>query len=172
MAKIIWKDIKDYEGLYQVSNTGKIRNTKTKYILKPVTQSNGYMKVCLTKNRVQKNRTIHRLVAETFIPNTSNLPCINHKDEDKTNNQVDNLEWCDNKYNLNYGTRNERAAKSLGKKVKCVETGIIYTSINQAEKQTGINSRSISKVCKGTRYTAGGYHWKFVQHIRTAYGQI
>ena len=162
VAKIIWKDIKGYEGLYQVSNTGKIRNTKTKYILKPVTQSNGYMKVCLTKNRVQKNKTIHRLVAETFIPNTNNLPCINHKDENKTNNNTNNLEWCTQEYNTKYSRQLHPTKIKQDKSVICVETKIIYASINQAEKQTGINSRSISKVCKGTRHTAGGYHWKFV----------
>ena len=162
MAKIIWKDIKGYEGLYQVSNTGKIRNTKTKYILKPVTQSNGYMKVCLTKNRIQKNKTIHRLVAETFIPNTSNLPCINHKDENKTNNNANNLEWCTQEYNTKYSRQLHPTKIKQDKSVICIETKIVYTSINQAEKQTGINSRSISKVCKGIRHTAGGYHWKFV----------
>lgn len=162
MAKIIWKDIKGYEGLYQVSNTGKIRNTKTKYILKPVTQSNGYMKVCLTKNRVQKNKTIHRLVAETFIPNTNNLPCINHKDENKTNNNANNLEWCTQEYNTKYSRQLHPVKIKQDKPVICIETRIIYTSINQAEKQTGINNRSISKVCKGIRHTAGGYHWKFV----------
>lgn len=162
MVKIIWKDIKGYEGLYQVSNTGKIRNTKTKYILKPVTQSNGYTKVCLTKNKIQKNKTIHRLVAETFIPNTNNLPCINHKDEDKTNNNVNNLEWCTQEYNTKYSRQLHPTRDKQAKSVMCVETKTIYASINQAEKQTGINGNSISKVCKGIRHTAGNYHWKFV----------
>lgn len=162
VVKIIWKDIKEYEGLYQVSNTGKIRNTKTKHILKPVTQSNGYMKVCLTKNKIQKNKTIHRLVAEAFIPNTNNLPCINHKDEDKTNNNVNNLEWCTQEYNTKYSRQLHPTRDKQTKSVMCIETKTIYASINQAEKQTGINGRSISKVCKGIRHTAGNYHWKFV----------
>lgn len=119
-------------------------------------------------------------MAETFIPNPDNLPIINHKDENPINNVVTNLEWCTVKYNSNYGTRNQRLSETLRKvkknegiKILCIETGIIYSSIKEAERQTGIDHSSINraihnKVCydrKGRIYkihTAGGYHWKHI----------
>ena len=106
-----WKDIIGYEGKYQVSNTGKIRslnylNTRKTKELKPRKFSTGYLSICLGKEK--KNFYIHRLVAIHFIPNPNNLLEVNHKDENKTNNNVENLEWCNHKYNCNYGTRSER----------------------------------------------------------------
>lgn len=113
----IWKDIKGFEGHYQVSNLGRVKslsrymNHKSgglsllkERILKPATNRKGYKIVVLCLNCKEYKFTVHRLVAKTFIPNPNNYPMINHKDEDKTNNCVDNLEWCDNKYNQNYGT--------------------------------------------------------------------
>ena len=160
----IWKDIKEYEGLYKVSNEGNVKslqNNKEK-ILKPASDKDGYLHVNLCKNCEHKNYLIHRLVAAAFIPNTNNLPQVNHKDEDKTNNNVSNLEWCDCKYNNNYGTRNLKSSISQGKKVKCIETNIVYHSINEAERQTGIDNSSIIKACKGKYKTAGKYHWEYV----------
>lgn len=171
----IWKPVKNYEGLYEISNYGRIKRlaytreiqkqtmTFKDKMLKPIIHQNGYLVVSLSKNNKQKIYSIHRLVAQTFISNPNNYKYINHKDEDKTNNQVDNLEWCDNKYNLNYGTRNERASKSLGKKIKCVETGIIYNSMTDVERKLKIAHNTISKVCQGKRHTAGGYHWEYVK---------
>lgn len=109
----IWKDIEGYEGLYQVSNEGRVKSfwSGKEKILK---QHNckGYLEVGLYKKEdKQKYKLIHRLVAETFIPNPNNLPQINHKDENKTNNSVDNLEWCSRSYNINYGSRNEKVGK-------------------------------------------------------------
>lgn len=131
-------------------------------VLKPITHKNGYLVVSLSKNNKQKIYSIHRLVAEAFVNNPENLPYVNHKDEDKTNNNISNLEWCDNTYNLNYGTRNERAGKSLGKKVKCTETGIIYNSMAEVEKQLKIAHNSISKVClrktKNSRWLSLGIY--------------
>ena len=122
-------------------------------------------------------RTIHRLVAEAFIPNPDDLPIINHKDENKLNNVVSNLEWCTHKYNSNYGTINKRLSKKKINNtynmtpIKCVETNIIYKSIHDASRQTGINVQNIAECCKGgsyckrngyvRRYTAGGYHWEY-----------
>lgn len=108
----IWKDITGYEGLYQVSNLGRVKSTQyfhgtNERILKPISTHNGYFRVHLRKDGKLKTFKIHRLVAEAFIPNPDNLPQINHKDEDKTNNRVDNLEWCSARYNCNYGGRNE-----------------------------------------------------------------
>ena len=113
-----WKNIIGYEGLYEVSNTGQVRSLDryVKYsngrihlhkgkVLSPVKDKYGYLVVCLYCNEKQKIIKIHRLVAQAFIPNPNNLPEVNHKDEDKTNNSVDNLEWCTAKYNSNYGNR-------------------------------------------------------------------
>ena len=110
----IWKDYKDYEGLYQASNLGRMRsldrwvsskNGSMQFIkgriLKLFNNNQGYLHVVLSKNNKVKAYLVHRIIAETFLPNTDNLPCVNHKDEDKTNNSVENLEWCDAKYNSN-----------------------------------------------------------------------
>lgn len=160
--KEIWKDIKGYEGKYLISNTGKVKslnynNTKKSKLLKQ-NNINGYNTVCLWENSKSKRCRVNRLVAEAFISNPSNLPEVNHKDENKMNNNVDNLEWCDSKYNCNYGNRN----KKLSKPIQCIETGIIYPSILQAGKQTGINHYHIGDVARGKRHTAGGYHWRYI----------
>lgn len=154
----IWRDIEGYEGLYQVSNYGKVKNVNTNKILKQFLTDKGYCKVSLSNCGNEKHLRVHRLVAEAFISNPDNLPQINHKDEDKTNNRVENLEWCDCKYNINYGTRLER----ISKRVLCIETGIIYNSINEAARQTGIFNSSICNVCNGKRKSAGKYHWEYV----------
>ena len=124
LNKEVWKDIQGYKGLYKVSNLGRVKhlpyeymfnNTKIikkEHMLKPYRNNCGYMLVSLSNHRRTKQFFIHRLVASAFIPNPNNLPEVNHKDEDKTNNKVDNLEWCTRKYNMNYGTRIERALKT------------------------------------------------------------
>ena len=121
----IWKDIKGYEGLYQVSNTGKVKSLeKLKWngrgyqklperIMKGKKCGRGYLQVRLFKDGKSKNYYLHRLVAVAFIPNPDNLPQVNHRNEIKTDNCVDNLEWCDAKYNSNYGTKNQRIAEKL-----------------------------------------------------------
>lgn len=104
MDKEVWKDVKHYEGLYKISSQGRVWSvTKQDYKI-PHVKENGYWSVQLYKNRKMKNEYIHRLVALTFIPNPEHLPQINHKDENKSNNAVSNLEWCDQSYNMNYGT--------------------------------------------------------------------
>ncbi len=113
--KEIWKDIEGYEGLYQVSNLGDVRSLKyaggNKVKILKQGNVNGYKRVSLHKNNKQKNYFVHRLVAMTFIPNPNNLPLVNHKDENKTNNSVDNLEWCTQKYNINYGSAIKKVVK-------------------------------------------------------------
>lgn len=116
----IWKDIKGYEGLYQISNYGNVKSLerviednkgsyiKKEKILTPTINNRGYYHIGLRNNSKTKYYYVHRLVAEAFIPNPNNYPIINHKDEDKTNNKVDNLEWCTPKYNANYGTAIQR----------------------------------------------------------------
>lgn len=112
MNKEIWKDVVGYEGLYQVSNLGRVKSLfRYKKILKQFEDNKGYLRVTLYKNNKSKSIKVHKLVAEAFIPNPNNYDCINHKDENKTNNRVENLEFCSFYYNLMYGTRVQRIAK-------------------------------------------------------------
>ena len=113
--KEIWKDIKGYEGYYQVSNFGRIKNVRRGTLKKPQNNGRGYRYVQLKLNGSYHNFYIHRLVPQAFLPNPDNLPEINHKDEDKSNNCVDNLEWCSSKYNANFGNRNNLVRKTLEK---------------------------------------------------------
>ena len=107
------KDVVGYEGLYAVTSCGKVWSYRNEKFLKPRDNGNGYLFVNLYKNGGYKPKQIHRLVAEAYIPNPDNLPQVNHKDENKANNCLQNLEWCDAKYNSNYGTRNEKIKKPI-----------------------------------------------------------
>jgi hypothetical protein len=119
--KEIWKEIKDYEGLYQISNLGRVKSLEKKVgfrkrkekILKQHFDKDGYVKVYLCKNSKVKFLSVHRLIAQAFIPNPDELPQINHKDENKANNKIENLEWCTCKYNINYGTRTKRQKETI-----------------------------------------------------------
>ena len=115
-----WRPIEGYEGLYEVSNIGRVRSVDRFYyrlhkgkVLSPTKDRYGYLTVTLNCNGKSKTIKIHRLVAQAFLPNPDNLPQVNHKDEDKTNNNVDNLEWCTAKYNVNFGTRQERYRNTM-----------------------------------------------------------
>lgn len=147
MEEEIWKDIKGYEGLYQVSNKGNVKSLNYKRsgkdkILKLVKQKNNYIKIQLYKDRISKQFFVHRLVAETFIDNPDNLLCVNHKDENPSNNFVENLEFCTHKYNSNYGTSKERIAEKLSIPIKCLDlqTNEItyYSSIHEAGRKINI----------------------------------
>lgn len=182
--KEIWKDVKGVEDKYECSNTGKIRRknyTKsfmTKYGVK--TQqfvakdlqgwlgNRGYMQVQIRGRK----ELVHRIIAETFIPNPENLPFVNHKDENKLNNNISNLEWCTCEYNNNYGTANQRTketvTKKYGKTVLQLDkyTNEIITkfpSVHEAARVTGIDRSNIAACCKKKkRYkSAGGYIWRF-----------
>jgi len=121
MVKEEWKDIPNYNGVYKINNFGEIRRYSSYYkydnripeyhIVKQHIHKSGYYRVTLSKNNKIKNYSVHRLVALTFIPNPNNLPQVNHKDEDKSNNSVSNLEWCSASYNCKYGTRTKRIAE-------------------------------------------------------------
>ena len=172
MTKEVWRDVVGYEGLYEVSNLGNV-NKLVKYngAHKPRKlriDKYGYKCISLWKKGKSKHFTVHRLVAMAFIPNPNELPCINHKDEDRANNAVENLEWCTVKYNSNYGGRNEKMRKihlnhpSKSKPVECIETGKTYPSINEAQRQTGIFAPQIRMCCLHPSRTARKTHWKFI----------
>lgn len=119
------------------------------------------MTIYLSKQGKGKNYRVHRLVAEAFIPNPENKPQVNHIDENKTNNKVKNLEYCDNRYNSSYGTRGLRIGSKLSRKVKCIETGIIYSSISEASKETNITTSNIIAVCQGIYKQTHNCHWTY-----------
>lgn len=163
----IWKDITGYEELYQVSNYGRVRSLKTlkRKVLKPVKTSNGYYCVTLYKNGTKVLKKVHRLVAEAFIPNHYNLPQVNHKDEDKSNNIVDNLEWCDSKMNNRYGTRLKRISVKLSRPVvQCLKDGrqfIFWLNAKQIKHSVfKVDNSNIGKCLKGKLNMAGGYIWR------------
>ena len=143
------KYIPGYEGLYAATEDGRIFSCKTNKFLKTRKDRYGYLVIDLYKGGARKTCKVHRLIALTYLENPLNLPVVNHRDEDKTNNNVSNLEFCDAKYNANYGTRNERIAKSRSKKITCIETQEIFDSINEAGKAKYIDPSCIGKVCKG-----------------------
>lgn len=196
MENEIWKDITDFEGLYQVSNLGRVRSLGiNKYhkgkILKQFFDGKGnYLFVGLHKDKKVKQINVHRLVASMFVPNPNNLPCVNHKDENKTNNRSDNLEWCTIKYNSNYGNakknmidsrirnndiseiiRKIKLTKIKNKSYSCEKPVIQYSldgvfirgyaSSTEAEKITGISRGGIQRCCIGKYKQARGYIWKY-----------
>ena len=169
MEKEIWKDIEGYEGLYKVSNIGRVKSLKygKERILKGSKDSNGYLQVSLYKEGKMKTYRVHRLVAEVFLENPENLPEVNHLSEDKTDNSLENLEWCTSQYNCNYGTRNKRMAEKLSKPVIAIDkiTGLIveFPSALEAERQTGIYQTNITQCCKGKHKSCGGFYWMYVQ---------
>lgn len=187
--KEVWKDIKGYEGIYQVSSRGRVKSLsrtiidtvgrvikkKEKILSFRISSCTGYPMLNLFKDGKRTTVTVHRLVAEAFIPNPKNLPCVNHRDESRDNNHVDNLEWCTYKYNNSYGTVRERQSKSLnaffashqeylrpivqysltGDVVRC------FKSIAEAEKHIGIDNSSIRHCCKNRVKIAYGYVWRY-----------
>ena len=198
----IWKPVTGYEGLYEVSNLGRVKSVERwvkrsdghknhilERIIKVFPQNSGYLQVGLHKNGAVEQFLVHRLVAETFIPNPENHPQVNHKDETKENNTVfvkedgtvdqerSNLEWCDQSYNNNYGTIKERwGAKrknrpDMSKKVlQCTLDGTViatYPSTVEAERQTGVKCQCVGQCCLGRQKTAGGFKWRYADVEKT-----
>ena len=168
----IWCPVKNYESLYEVSDQGRVKSLKfgKERILKPLRNLKGYLLVNLYKNGERKTYRVHRLVAKTFTPNPHNLPEVNHKDENKENNSVQNLEWCDSKYNNNYGTRNQRSAKArmnnnLSKPIlQFTNDGEFvreWKSTVDVQRNLGYAHQNISSCCTGKIKSSYGYIWKF-----------
>lgn len=166
--KEIWKDIKEYYGLYQVSNMGNVKSlnyhqTGKERILKPGVDRGGYLIVQLCKNGKCKMLKVHRLVLMTFNPiDNMDKFDVNHRDENKKNNNLDNLEWCNRSYNINYGSRNQKISKPVVQLDTTTNEVInVYCSATKAEKQ-GFKNRNISKCCNGKRKTHKGYKWMYL----------
>ena len=163
----IWCPIKGFEGLYEVSDKGRVKSIGygKERILKTGIDGNGYLMVCLCKNREKKMCKVHRLVAKTFIPNPDNLPEVNHKDEDKENNSVQNLEWCDRKSNCNYGTRIQRISEKHSKPVlqftKDGELVREWKSAMDIERNLNYSQGNISSCCTGKCKSSHNFIWKF-----------
>lgn len=185
----IWKDIKGYEGLYQISDLGRVKSLERKRecgygkqclvkckVLKFNVGKNGYLYVNLSKNGCEKHYYVHRLVAKHFIPNPNNYNEINHKDENKSNNFVKNLEWCTHKENMNYGSLKNKIiqtkTKQLGKPINQYDlnNNLIkgWESSHQIERVLKIPHQNIIRCCKNKVKTAGGYKWKYKTEYNVA----
>lgn len=180
--KEIWKNIIGYEGLYQISNLGRVKSLRRlitnqynsfyikEKILKPQKNRYGYLYINLYKNGIMKHITIHKLVAEAFISIPDELKKyigtrhlqVNHKDEDKTNNIYTNLEWCSASYNTNYGTRNKKAVEKLSKIVLQYDLNGDFIKEWKSVTECRRNGfKHVDDVCRGERKSCGGYIWKY-----------
>ena len=173
-----WKDIDGYEGYYQISNLGRVkslydgrRNVFREKIMKPKLEKTGYERICLRKENKSKHYYVHRIVANAFlkVDENSKILDVNHKDENKQNNCVDNLEWCTRSYNVNYGKRNQESSKAMSiKVVQCEKSGKIikiHEKCRTEDKTHNFNATCISSCCKGKRKTHCGYTWVYYSEV-------
>lgn len=179
-AQEFWKDVAGYEEVYQISSLGRVRS-KDHYVktgryngtrlapgklLKPNKSSHGYLFIKTSKKYGSKHLAIHRLVAQAFISNPNNYPDVNHKDEVKDNNRLENLEWCNHSYNAKYGTCQQRLLKYKQKAVCMIDLKTnqvlkTFISMKVAAREIGVSSVCISCACRGKSHTAGGYGWRY-----------
>lgn len=178
MEQEIWKPIKGYEGIYEVSSFGRIKSISRKRgfikgktrILKPIIKDNGYAQINLYKDNIYTRHYIHRIVAQEFIQNKNNLPCINHKDYNKLNNSIDNLEWCSYSHNNSYSNCQAIAGKT--KRIPIVQYDLQGNKIREWESATqaghtlNIANTCITACCRGRARKAGGYMWRYREYIR------
>ena len=173
--KEIWKPVVGYEGLYQISNMGRVKSLERKdclgrtvkeRILKQTVTHDGYLIVGLYAGGKLKTLMVHRLVCEAFNDNRDEKPEVNHINEIKTDNRACNLEWCTRRENLNHGTHNERSGKTRSKPVGQYtldgELVKIWQSTKEIQRQAGFSQGNISKVANGKLKTAYGFIWKYV----------
>ena len=154
------KDIKGYEGLYAITSCGKVWSYRNKKFLKPYTNDDGYLLITLWKKGRGNTYKVHRLVSEAYIPNPENLPQINHRDENKTNNCLQNLEWCDASYNTNYGTCIERRSSKYKKPI--LQYDLDGNFIREWSSATDVGRELKSNICnclKGKLPSAYGFKW-------------
>ena len=153
-----WKEIKGYEGLYEVSNMGEVRSLPrqgTKGRILKQHERKGYLRVALTKDHKTTWCSVNRLVAEAFIPNPNNLEQVDHINSNRLDNRAENLQWL---------TRQDNIIKACGKKIRCIETGKVYNTITDALVELGKSKKdgSITAAAKGRQKSAFGYHWEYV----------
>ena len=175
MTEEVWRDVKGYEGLYQVSNMGRVKSLGRKdrfgrvikeRILEPAVTHNGYLRVGLHVDGKRKMLRVHRLVCEAFHENPDNKSEVNHVNENKTDNRACNLEWSTRRENINHGSRNERVAKAQSKPVgQYTHDGDlvkVWPSVIEAQRQTGFSKGHISLAANGKYKQAYGYIWKYI----------
>lgn len=189
----IWKDITGYEGIYQISNYGRVKSLdreihknngviehRNGQIMKLLLDKDGYCILGLRiKNKIKKSFRVHRLVAEAFIKNPDNLPEVNHKDENKSNNYVQNLEWCSSQYNNKYGTKSERTqiTKIKTSSYNCRKPVLQFDlngnlikrweSASEAERKLNFSNSCINRCCNHQRNKYLNYKWEFENEIST-----
>lgn len=170
MQKEIWKPVKGFENRYLISNEGQVYSIVKKSLLKPMKTEKGYLYVDLRCNYKRKPKKIHRLVAETFLENPYAKKEVNHKDGNKLNNTVGNLEWCTRSENLLHAyATGLKAQKIVAVDMFTVDGTFIkqFESIKNAERFTGINRSTISACCRNKANTAGGYVWRYADNNTT-----
>ena len=166
---IEWRDTYIYGEKYEVSNTGLVRNKTTGQILKPHEDGKGYLRISLSRNNKQVTIKVHRAVAIAFIENPLNLPQVNHKDTDKKNNAVDNLEWISNYDNMQHAIRNgltnhvEYAGRKKRPVIGIKDTGemVRFGSLAEASEKCNVSRSNLCNALKGKRNMCGGYRWKY-----------
>ena len=170
-----WLPVKDYEGIYEVSSHGRVRSLDRRIrhsegftrkrkgqILRPTINSVGYASVSLYRDGKEIRRNIHRLVSEAFLANLSQRPCVNHKNSDRTDNRVTNLEWCTYSENSEHAAGKGRLNVTKRKKVLCVETGIVFPSVTAAANAVKGSHGNICQVLLGRRSKHKGYSWRYL----------
>lgn len=157
------KDIKGYEGIYAVTSCGRVWSYKSKKFLSIWDNGNGYCYVSLYNGNKKKNFRVHRLVAEVYLDNPNGYTEINHKDENKKNNALPNLEWCSRKYNCNYGSRNKKKVIGVPYLAARGDEVVCFNSIAEAATALNIAASGISACLHKKRISAGGYTWFFLE---------